>query len=136
MAASSARLVARRRVVVVDDDIHQASALAALLRLEGVAATSEHIAATALARMMVEPPDAVVLNVKMPGVSGTELLAALRVRHPHLPVLLMTGYDAQDPRLAAALATCDVSYLAKPVELPRLFELLAQHLDDRGPPGP
>ena len=126
-------LLARHRVVVVDDDIHQAAALAALLRLEGVAATSEHVAATALARMMIEPPDAIVLNVKMPGVSGTELLAALRVRHPHLPVLLLTGYDAEDPRLATALATRGVSYVAKPVDLPRLFELLARHLADRGP---
>jgi DNA-binding NtrC family response regulator len=134
MTLPDPRLLAQRRVVVVDDDVHQASALAALLRLEGVVATSEHVAETALARMMIEPPDAIVLNVKMPGLSGTELLAALRVRHPHLPVLLMTGYEAHDPRLATALATRGVSYVGKPVELSRLCELLALHLGDRGLP--
>lgn len=120
----------------MDDDRHQAAALASLLQLEGIAATSEHVAAAALARSMIEPPDAMVLNVKMPGVSGTELLAALRVRHPDLPVLLWTGYDVQDPRLAAALASGCVGYLAKPVQLPALIEVLTRLYDERGrPPG-
>ncbi|HEX8111654.1 MAG TPA: response regulator [Kofleriaceae bacterium] len=120
----------------MDDDANQAGALAALLQLDGVAAISEHVAAAALARAMIEPPDAIVLNVKMPGVSGTELLAALRARHPDLPVLLLTGYDMHDPRLAAALASGSVGYLAKPVELPRLVEMLGRLFEQRGIPKP
>lgn len=118
----------------MDDDPHQAAALASLLRLEGIAATSEHVAEAALARSMIEPPDAAVLNVKMPGVSGIELLALLRARHPGLPVVLWTGYDAHDPRLATALASDRVGYLAKPVALPRLIEVLARLFEDRGSP--
>ena len=78
-------LLAGRRILVVDDEPHQGAALAALLRLEGVAAVSEHVAAAALARTMIEPPDAIMLNVKMPGLSGTEVLAAVRARYPDLP---------------------------------------------------
>jgi CheY-like chemotaxis protein len=122
-----------RRILVVDDDAQQAAALAALLRLEGVAAISEHIAAAALARSLIEPPDAIVLNVKMPVVSGTQLLAALRARYPDLPVLLLTGYEAHDPRLATALASGSVGYLAKPVDMPRLIEMLGQLFEARGP---
>lgn len=133
MTVGPATALAGRRVLVIDDDASQASALALLLRLEGLAATSEDVPATALARMMVEPPDAVVLNVKMPGLSGPELLAAVRSRHPALPVLLVTGYDVHDPRLAAALASSGVSYLAKPVDLPGLIEQLRRLLDDREP---
>lgn len=118
----------------MDDDANQAGALAALLQLEGIAAISEHVAAAALERTMIEPPDAIVLNVKMPGISGTELLAALRTHHPDLPVLLLTGYDMHDPRLAVALASGSVGYLAKPVELPRLVEILGRLFEQRGTP--
>lgn len=133
--ASPGTTLAGRRVVVIDDDASQATTLALLLRLEGVAATAEDVGATALARMMVEPPDAVVLNVKMPGLSGPELLAALRSRYPSLPAMLLTGYEAHDPRLATALASSGVSYLAKPVDLPRLIEQLARLLSDCESPG-
>jgi CheY-like chemotaxis protein len=133
LVASPTSLPVGRRVLVVDDDAQQAAALAALLRLEGVAASSEHIAAAALARSLIEPPDAIVLNVKMPGISGTELLAALRARYPDLPVLFLTGYEPHDPRLAAALASGSVGYLAKPVEMPRLIEMLGRLFEARGP---
>lgn len=134
--ATSAGSLVGRRVLIVDDDARQAAALASLLQIEGVAATSEDVAAKALARAMVEPPDAIVLNVKMPGLSGTDLLAALHARHPALPVLFLTGYEADDPRLAAALTSRRVSYLAKPAHLPRLLELLARLLDAPEPPMP
>jgi CheY-like chemotaxis protein len=123
----------RRRILVVDDDAQQAGALATLLRLEGVAAISEHIAAAALAHSLIEPPDAIVLNVKMPGISGTELLAALRAHHPDLPVLFLTGYDAHDPRLATALASSNVGYLAKPVDIPKLIDMLGRLFEAGGP---
>jgi DNA-binding NtrC family response regulator len=126
--------VLARRVLVVDDERHQAAALAALLRLEGVAAMSEHVATAALARALIEPPDAIVLNVKMPGLSGTELLAAVRERYPDLPILLVTGYDAQDPRLVRALTARRVWYLAKPVALPSVIEMLAGAFADHGSP--
>jgi CheY-like chemotaxis protein len=120
-----------RQIVVVDDDPHQAVALATLLCSEGIVATSECVPAAALARMEADPPDAIVLDVKMPGLSGTELLAGLRAHHPDLPALLLTGYEWYHPQLAVAMASNHVAHFAKPVDLPKLIETLARLVEDR-----
>ncbi len=125
--ASSSPLVGRR-VVVVDDDAAQASALATLLRFEGIVATHENVAAAALARLLVDPSDAVVIDVKMPGLSGTDLLVKLRAKHPTLPAVLLTGYAEHDPRVGGALDLGNVAYLAKPVELQDLLDALLKLL--------
>lgn len=136
MWGGTAGALAGRRVLVIDDDVTQASALALLLQLEGVAASSEDVATRALARMMIEPPDAIVLNVKMPGLSGPQLLSVLRSHYPTLPALLVTGYDIHAPELGTVMASGGVSYLAKPVNLPMLLEQLALLLEERRSSGP
>ena len=67
------------RVLVVDDEEGQAFALALLLREdEGILATSARDSNEALEQVKTSPIDAVVLDVKMPGLSGPDLLAVLR----------------------------------------------------------
>lgn len=122
--------LAGRNIAVVDDEIDQAAALAALLRLEGIAATDEHVASTALTRFSREPPDAIVIDVKMPGLSGAELLSALRASHPALPAVVLTGFEPDDLRVQRALDSGRVSYLRKPLDLVELLEALSQLLDD------
>lgn len=124
-----------RRVVVVDDDGAQADALALLLRMEGLEATSEVVPAAALARTISDPPDAIIVNVKMPGLSGTEFLAAVRQHHPSLPALLITGFEPYDPQLAPVLRWDRVSYLGKPVGMVGVLEALARVMD-AAPPRP
>lgn len=119
-----------RRVVIVDDDPSQASTLATLLRLEGIEATHEDTATAALARLLVEPPDVVVIDVKMPELSGTDLLAKLRAKHPRMPAVLLTGYEEHDPRLGCALDSGRVAYVAKPLVLPELLDALVKLLTE------
>lgn len=113
-----------RRVLVVDDDAAQAAALATLLRLDGVDATYEHVATRALAKLLADPPDVVVVDLKMPELMGSDLLAQLRARHPNVPAILLTGCEARDPRVVAAMTTSGVAYVAKPVEWPELMAAL------------
>lgn len=120
------------RIVVVDDEPGQAIALATLLSGEGMHAASESSAQVALARIQADPPDVVILDVKMPGLSGTDLLTALHARHPELPVVLLTGYEASDRRLASALANPRVTYLGKPVEMTELLAALAALVSAKG----
>ena len=103
------------RVLVVDDEGDQAFALALLLREdEGILATSARDSNEALEQVKTSPIDAVVLDVKMPGLSGPDLLAVLRKNHPGLPAVLLTGYERYDARLAHAMASGGVAYCAKP----------------------
>lgn len=120
-----------RKVVVIDDEASQAAALATLLCLEGIIASCENVSTTALERISLEPPDAIVLDIKMPRLSGADLLVAARSRDPGLPAVVLTGYQANDPRVEPVLAEDRVVYLQKPVDLSQLLDALARLIADR-----
>ena len=65
------------------------------------------------------PLDLVILDVKMPGLSGWEVLAALKSRAPALPVILTSGYTREDSTPPANPARPD-AYLPKPYDLAEL----------------
>lgn len=123
------RPLAGLRIVIVDDERRQSEALAQLLCEEGAVATSESSPGRARDQLVLDPPDAVILDVGMAELSGTELLAAVRTKHPGLPALLLTGYEGDDPRLSTALDSGSVAYHAKPVDLDRVIELIAEIVD-------
>ncbi|NAZ35272.1 PAS domain-containing protein [Rubellimicrobium sp. CFH 75288] len=87
-------------VLLVDDDPEVRGVVAAHLADLGCRVTEAGSAAEALRRLEEEPrPDLVLTDVIMPGGDGVSLAEALRGRHPHLPVLFMTGH-ADRRRLA------------------------------------
>ncbi len=118
-----------KRVVVVEDEAQQAEALTTLLRLEGVEAIAETKPQRVLDRFLREPPDAVIVDVVMPEMSGPELVAALRTNQPGLPAVYVTGLEAHDPRVAGALARGLSTYVAKPVRLEVVLDALARLFD-------
>jgi CheY-like chemotaxis protein len=116
------------RVLVVDDDVEQATTLAELLRCEGVLAISESDPRVVLEDLISLPFDAIVLDVKMRGVSGPELLVAIRACQPDIPAIFLTGYELRDAGLEKVMSTGHVTYLSKPTQLPALLESLARAL--------
>ena len=82
------------KVLLVEDDRALREALADTLLLGGHDYCAVGSAEEALERAAQEPFNLVVSDVNMPGMDGHQLLSALRVRHPQLPVLLMTAHGA------------------------------------------
>lgn len=81
-------------VIVADDDVHVREMLVGLLDDLGyrvVGAFAE--AAGAVRACVAEPPDVVLLDHRMPGMSGTEAAAVLRGMVPDLPVIVLSAYD-------------------------------------------
>jgi two-component system, cell cycle sensor histidine kinase and response regulator CckA len=74
--------------------------------------------------------DLVVLDIKMPGMSGWDVLAELRRRSPRLPVILTSGY-AQEDTPPADPATVPDAFLPKPYELAELTDLVRRLLAGR-----
>ena len=79
------------RVLVVDDEPMVRTVTTKLLRLRGHAVQDADGGPAALAVLASEPFDIVVTDLSMPDMSGRELAAVIRQRHPGLPVLLLTG---------------------------------------------
>lgn len=116
------RVVMRRvdgspiRILVVDDEVVLAEMMAMALRYEGWDITTAGDGSAALAAARDTRPDAVVLDVMLPDMSGLDVLGKLRDHDPELPVLLLTAKDAVEDRIAGLSAGGD-DYVTKPFSL-------------------
>src|SRR2546423_8275955 len=82
------------RVLVVDDDPALLQALPAALRIRMAAVTVDTAdsAAAALDRIAATDYDAIITDIKMPGMDGVALLSEIRTRRPDTPILMITGH--------------------------------------------
>ena len=106
----------RVRILVVDDEPVLAEMITMALRYEGWDVTAASDGASAVAAARDARPDAVVLDVMLPDMSGLEVLGKLRDHLPGLPVLLLTARDAVEDRIAGLSAGGD-DYVTKPFSL-------------------
>lgn len=114
------------KVLLVEDDRALREALADTLLLGGHDYCAVGSAEEALQRAAQESFNLVVSDVNMPGMDGHELLSVLRVRHPQLPVLLMTAHGAVE-RAVDAMRQGAADYLVKPFEPKALLDLVQRH---------
>ncbi len=109
------------KLLFVDDEEELVSAVVERLELRGIAVVGVTTGDEALRRLREESFDVIVLDVKMPGVGGLDVLRTINWRHPNVKVILMTGHgSAEDTRLGLRLGA--VACLQKPVELETLLE--------------
>jgi len=111
------------RVLVVDDEPSLAELLASVLRYEGwdIRTAADGSSAVRIAREF--QPDAVVLAVMLPDVSGREVLRRLRAELPQVCVLFLTARDAVEDRVAGITAGGD-DYVTKPFSLEEVLARL------------
>lgn len=105
----------RITVLVVDDDKAFCQALAGALRRRGLAVVVAHNYDDALAEAEAWSPDRAVVDLRMPGRSGLELVAALRRSDPHIGIVVLTGYGS----IASAIEAIKLGatyYLTKPAD--------------------
>ncbi|MBX6377363.1 MAG: response regulator transcription factor [Clostridia bacterium] len=110
------------RVLVVDDDPRILAFLRRGLSLEGFDVSTAQNGGEALQKMRGEPPDAVVLDVLMPGLDGFEVCRRLR-QVSDVPVLLLTARDAVADRVRGLDLGAD-DYLVKPFAFEELLARL------------
>lgn len=117
------------RVLVVDDDPHICSAVArALVQLE-IEVNTAPSGESALAAIAAEQPNLVLTDMRMPGMSGLDLLRLLHERAPDLLVIMMTAHDDL-PLIATAMGAGAVDFLTKPLDLHNLREVIRRVLED------
>jgi FixJ family two-component response regulator len=100
-------------VAVVDDDDSVRESLGGLFRSVGYAARGFASADAFLQSDDLTKTDCVILDVRMPGMSGLELQRRLVASHPDVPVIFMTAHDDARAR-SQALSGGAVDYLIKP----------------------
>src|ERR1700739_3912315 len=107
-------------ILVVDDDAALLQALPETLRLRmsGVTVDTADSALSALERIGGRDYDAIVTDIRMPGMDGLALLSEIRTRRPDTPVLIITGHGEQALALQA-LRSAAYDSIQKPIDRDR-----------------
>ena len=108
----------RGRVLAVDDDEAILGMLVRVLGSEGFSVDGVTSAGAAIARLRVDVPDVVLLDVGLADADGFEVLSTLR-KHLDVPVILVTGRGAEPDRVRGLRTGAD-DYVVKPFSYPEL----------------
>ena len=108
-------------ISVVDDDDSVRESLESLIRSVGLAAKVFASAEEFLNSAYLRKTDCLVLDVRMPGMSGIELHRHLRARGSRVPVVFITSHGCDDAR-SQALSDGAVAYLTKPFSQDELLQ--------------
>lgn len=120
---TSALTTHRPRLLVVDDEPSIAELLRIWFEPVGWDVVTAASGPEGVARAAERPPDAVVLDLMLPGYGGLEVLRRVRLLQPDVPVVLSTARDAEEDRTAGLAAGAD-AYLVKPYSLAALEDRL------------
>lgn len=112
------------RILVIDDEAVVAGVIAEALRDDGNEVVVAHGGEDGLRAIEQSAPDAVFLDVLMPGMDGIEVLRRIRAKYPDLPVIILSGW-ASKSQLDEARRLRVTDVLEKPVALRTLSSALA-----------
>jgi putative two-component system response regulator len=119
------------KILVIDDDAVVRDVIGEMLAVAGYEIVAAATAAEALELFMDERIGLVVTDIVMPDVSGLELLEAMRLHRPSLPIVLVTGANTRD-NLSEALSRGADGLIAKPFTRTELQDAVGTALDRAG----
>jgi DNA-binding NtrC family response regulator len=107
------------KILIVDDEVAFANTLAQRLQLRGIKVGIAYDGEQALSKLKEEELDVVVLDLKMPGMDGMEVLQEIKKAYPNIQVIMLTGHGTdKDEEQAKKLGGFD--FLNKPVDIDTL----------------
>jgi DNA-binding NtrC family response regulator len=115
-------------ILVVDDDTEVRKVLSSILSEEGYFVELVENGKQAIRASEKTRFDLALIDIKLPGMEGTELLHRLREKQPHMVKIIITGF----PTLENAMETVNEGangYVLKPFDIPKLLEIIRKHLN-------
>jgi DNA-binding NtrC family response regulator len=109
------------KVLIVDDEEDFLVGLSERLKLRDVDSDTAKSGEEALSRIKADEPTVIVLDLKMPGMHGLDVLKALKKTHPHVQVVILTGHGSDRDREEAERLGA-FAYLTKPVRMDTLMK--------------
>src|SRR5438105_14559493 len=106
------------RVLVVEDEVALGRLVERVLREEGFQPILEHSGSGGLARALEVRPEALILDLSLPGLDGLQVCRQLRARALTMPVIMLTTRDAVAERVRGLAAGAD-DYVTTPVAMRR-----------------
>ncbi len=116
-------------VLVVDDEAYVRDSLSLLLTRQGYSIRTAALAQDALEKDMLDGLDGIITDLKMPGVSGLDLLKQIKQRKPDLPVLVLTAHGSVASAVECMKAGA-YEFLEKPAPMEELLQALNRALTE------
>lgn len=111
------------KVLLVDDEREFVQTLSERLLMRDMGSTVAYDGESALAMVQEEEPEVMILDLKMPGIDGIEVLRRVKATRPDIEVIILTGHGSEDDR-ETCMALGAFAYLHKPVNIEQLSETL------------
>jgi nitrogen regulation protein NR(I) len=115
-------------ILIVDDDAQLRQSFEKLLTAEGHTVRTAGSGEAALSAVQAALPDLVIIDVRMPGMSGLEAFKAVHEIEPKLPVIIMTAFGTTETAIEATKLGA-FEYVLKPFEIPDILALISQALE-------
>jgi len=111
------------KVLLVDDEREFVETLSERLQMRDYSSAVVYDGEEALSVIEDDEPDVMVLDLKMPGIDGLEVLQRVKEKHPNVEVIVLTGHGSEDvAKRCMELGAC--AYLEKPVDLEKLTQAM------------
>jgi nitrogen regulation protein NR(I) len=117
------------KILIVDDEANVLVAFEKLLSVAGHTVLVSRGGEEAIGVIAQDRPDAVVLDVRMPGMNGLDALTAIKREHPRLPVIVMTGQGTMETAIEATKRGA-FDYLLKPFDPAAMLQLIERAVQD------
>jgi len=118
------------KLLIVDDEVRFLAAIAKRLSMRDFDVTKATNGAEALAAASGAKFDVALLDLKMPGMDGREVLEALKAEHEYLEVIILTGHGSLDSAVQCTKLGA-FGYLPKPYEFDKLIQTLKDAYEHR-----
>jgi nitrogen regulation protein NR(I) len=115
-------------ILIVDDDAQLRQSFEKVLSAEGHTVKTASSGEAAIALIKSGVPDLVIMDVRMPGMSGLEAFRTMHEIEPKLPVIIMTAYGTTETAIEATKMGA-FEYVLKPFEIPDILALITQALE-------
>ena len=115
------------QILVIDDEMGPRESLRMLLKPQYNVATADCVEA-GIKLLKEKPPDTIVMDIRMPGMTGIEGLRKIREIDPHLSVIMLTGFGAlETAKEALRLGAND--YISKPFDAGEMREVIGRNVE-------
>jgi len=118
------------KLLIVDDEVQFLESIARRLEMRDFDVTKASTGKEAVEAARTDKFDLALLDLKMPGMDGKQVLEILKSEHKYLEVIILTGHGSMDSAVECTKLGA-FSYLPKPYELENLLDILKQAYEAR-----
>src|SRR5262245_9709692 len=120
----------RARILIIDDDVTSCQLFAKVLKEEGYETEWAQNGEAALKQMAKESYDTLLIDIRLPGMTGLDVTRAVHHQDPLLPVIVMTGFGSMETAVVA-IREGAFDYISKPMNLEELKQTVARAVAQR-----